>query len=269
MVVYVNKMDFRHSADMRELVELEVRDLLETYGFPGATVPFIFGSARTALEEVNESELGSGSVYKLMNIVDEYVQQPMRKVDASLILAIEGVLVAKGRGTVVTGKVEQGKINLNDELEVIGHDVKKTECLGLEMFRRSLDYAEVGENVGVLIRGIKKDEISRGFVLAAPGTIKPYEIFRAKIYLLTKEEGGRRTGFGVNYKPQFFFRTANVTGAIQSTVEVNDISFIMPGDSADITVTLVNKIPLTNGLRFVMREGNITVGAGVVFKLIN
>lgn len=269
MVVYVNKMDFRHSADMRELVELEVRDLLETYGFPGATVPFILGSARTALEEIDESELGSGSVHKLMNIVDEYVQQPVRKVDASLILAIEGVLVAKGRGTVVTGKVEQGKINLNDELEVIGHDVKKTECLGLEMFRRSLDYAEVGENVGVLIRGVKKDDISRGFVLAAPGTIKPYEIFRAKIYLLTKEEGGRRTGFGINYKPQFFFRTANVTGAIQSTIEVNDISFIMPGDSADITVTLVNKIPLTNGLRFVMREGNITVGAGVVFKLIN
>lgn len=269
MVVYINKMDFRVSGDMRELVELEIRDLLDTYGFPAGELPVVSGSARMALEEEEPTKLGTESVCKLMDTVDSYVQQPIRLIDAPLILAIEGVLVAKGRGTVITGKVEQGKININDELEVIGTNVKNTQCLGLEMFRRSLDYAEVGENVGVLIRGIKKDDISRGFVLATPGTVKPYMKFGAKIYVLTKKEGGRHKGFAANYKPQFFFRTANITGAINFTLDINNIEFIMPGDTADITVTLVNKIPLTNGLKFVMREGNITVGAGVINKLLN
>jgi len=268
IVIYINKLDFRVSTDMRELVELEVRELLDTYGFPADRVPCISGSARMALEEEEPTILGTESVQKLMNIVDDYIPQPVRLIDVPLIMAIESVLVAKGRGTVVTGKIEQGKINVNDELEVVGLDVKNTQCLGLEMFRRSLDYAEVGENVGVLIRGIKKDEISRGFILATPGTIKPFDKFGAKVYILTKKEGGRHKGFAVNYKPQFFFRTANITGSINFTVEVNNVSFVMPGDTVDITVSLVNKIPLTNGLKFIMREGNITVGAGVINKLI-
>eukprot|EP01126_Amoeba_proteus_P044414 TRINITY_DN4933_c0_g4_i1.p1 TRINITY_DN4933_c0_g4~~TRINITY_DN4933_c0_g4_i1.p1 ORF type:complete len:403 (-),score=26.04 TRINITY_DN4933_c0_g4_i1:434-1642(-) len=269
IIVYINKMDFRVSGDMRELVELEVCELLDNYGFPAEKTPFVSGSARMALEEEDPTELGTVSVKTLMNIVDDYIQQPVRMIDAPLIFAVEGVLVVKGRGTVVTGKIEQGKILINDELELIGHDVKITQCLGLEMFRKSLDFAEVGENVGVLIRGIKKDEVSRGFLLTTPGHVKPYNKFGARVYILTKKEGGRHKGFASNYKPQFFFRTANITGGIQFTIEVNDISFIMPGDTADITVTLVNKIPLTDGLKFIMREGNITVGAGVINKLIN
>jgi len=268
LVVYINKMDFKVSGDMRELVELEVRELLDAYGFPAESIPFVSGSARMALEEENPTVLGTESVENLMNTVDSYIQQPVRLVDVPLIMAVEGVLVAKGRGTVITGKIEQGKININDELEVIGTDIKSTQCLGLEMFRKSLDYAEVGENVGVLIRGIKKDEISRGFLLATPGTIKPYNQFGAKIYILTKKEGGRHKGFAANYKPQFFFRTANITGAINFTLEVNNVSFVMPGDSVDITVSLVNRTPLTDGLKFIMREGNLTVGAGVINKLI-
>lgn len=221
------------------------------------------GSARMALEETESTELGTGSVLTLMNIVDTYIKQPDRLIEGNFLLSVESTLMAKGRGTVVTGKVDKGKIRIEDELEVVGHDVKKTICLGLEMFRRSLDYAEVGDNIGILIRGIKKDEISRGFVVATPGTVKPSNNFLAKIYVLTKKEGGRHTGFASNYKPQFFFRTLNITGAIT----LIDTSFIMPGDSAVINVMLVNRAPLELGLKFVMREGNLTIGAGVVTEL--
>lgn len=263
IVVYINKLDFKIGADMKDLVELEVRELLESYNYPD-DLPVIKGSARMALEEQESSELGTESVKLLMNTVDTYIQQPERKIDAPFLLSIESTLIAKGRGTVVTGKVDQGKVTINDELEVVGITNKPTICLGLEMFRKSLDFAQVGDNIGVLLRGIRKDEISRGHVLATPGTIKAYMYFEAKIYVLTKKEGGRHTGFASNYKPQFFFRTMNVTGSI-NLPKAN--SFIMPGDSMTIKVTLVQKVPLSNGLRFVMREGNLTIGAGVITSI--
>eukprot|EP01127_Copromyxa_protea_P006681 TRINITY_DN16682_c0_g1_i1.p1 TRINITY_DN16682_c0_g1~~TRINITY_DN16682_c0_g1_i1.p1 ORF type:complete len:398 (+),score=29.71 TRINITY_DN16682_c0_g1_i1:131-1324(+) len=263
IVVYINKLDFKIGADMKDLVELEVRELLESYGFPD-DLPVLKGSARTALEESEPTDLGTNSVKELMDTVDTYVKQPERSLDAAFLLSIESTLVAKGRGTVVTGKVEQGKVNINDELEVVGTDIKSTTCLGLEMFRKSLDYAEVGDNVGILIRGIKKDDVSRGFILSTPGSIKPYNSFNAKVYILTKKEGGRHKGFSSNYKPQFFFRTLNVTGTITL---LDNTSFAMPGDSLNINVVLVNKVPLSAGLRFVMREGNLTIGAGVIQTL--
>jgi len=264
IVVYINKLDFNISADMKDLVELEVRELLESYNYPD-NLPVIKGSARQALEETVATDLGSGSVHELMRNVDEYIQQPERKIQAPFLLSIESTLVAKGRGTVVTGKVDQGKLSINDELEVIGSDIKKTTCLGLEMFRKSLDYAEVGDNIGVLIRGIRKDEVSRGHILATPNTVKAYALFEAKIYVLTKKEGGRHTGFASNYKPQFFFRTLNITGSITLPEKQ---AFVMPGDSVIIKVLLVSKAPLSLGLRFVMREGNLTIGAGVITLLL-
>jgi len=263
IIVYINKLDFRLGPEMKDLVELEIRELLESYGFP-SDLPVEGGSARQALEEIDASELGTQSVIKLMETVDSYIKQPERLVDAPFLLSIESTLVAKGRGTVVTGKVDQGKVAVNDELEVIGNDIKTTTCLGLEMFRKSLDYAVVGDNVGVLIRGIPKDQVSRGFVLATPNTIKPFSSFEAKVYLLTKKEGGRHTGFASNYKPQFFFRTMNITGSIILS-EKN--SFVMPGDSLNFKVLLVQKVPLSVGLRFVMREGNLTIGAGVITQV--
>jgi len=265
IIVYINKLDFKIGADMKDLVELEVRELLEAYGYPD-DLPVLKGSARQALEENQPTELGTGSVKLLMQTVDTYVKQPERMLHAPFLLSIESTLVAKGRGTVVTGKVDQGRVTINDELEVVGSDIKGTICLGLEMFRKSLDYAEVGDNVGVLIRGIRKDEVSRGFVLAAPGTVKSYANFEAKVYILTKKEGGRHTGFASNYKPQFFFRTMNVTGTI-TLPEGN--AFVMPGDSINIKVALVSKVPLASGLRFVMREGNLTIGAGVIITTSN
>jgi len=265
MVVYINKCDMKISGDIKDLVELEVRELLEAYGYPD-DLPVIKGSARTALEELEPSELGTGSVKILMDTVDTYIKQPERAIDAPFLLSIESTLVAKGRGTVVTGKVDQGKVNINDELEVVGSDSKPTICLGLEMFRKSLDYAEVGDNVGVLIRGIRKDEISRGFVLSSPGLIKPHNGFSAKVYILTKKEGGRHKGFASNYKPQFFFRTMNVTGTIHLP---DNHAFVMPGDSLTFKVSLANKAPISNGLRFVMREGNLTIGAGVITEMFN
>jgi len=265
IVVYINKLDFRLSGDMKDLVELEVRELLEAYGYPD-DLPVLKGSARQALEEQEPTDLGTGSVQELMDTVDVYIKQPPRSLDAPFLLSVEGTLVAKGRGTVVTGKIDQGKVTVNDEIEVVGTDVKSTQCLGLEMFRKSLDFAEVGDNVGILIRGIKKDEVSRGYVLTAPGRIRPYSIFEAKAYILTKKEGGRHKGFAPNYKPQFFFRTMNVTGTIGF---LDNTSFVMPGDSINMHIVLVNKAPLTEGLKFVMREGNLTIGAGVITKLLN
>jgi len=264
IIVYINKLDFKISSDMKELVELEVRELLESYGFP-SDLPVLGGSARQALEEETPSELGTNSVVILMNTVDSYIKQPERNLNGPLLLSIEGSLVARGRGTVVTGKVEQGVILVNDELEVLSSVIRQTTCLGLEMFRRSLDRAEVGDNVGVLIRGIKKDEVTRGNILAKPGSMKIYNKFEGKVYILTKKEGGRHKGFSNNYKPQFFFRTMNVTGSISLP---ENISFVLPGDNLNFQVSLVSSVPLNLGLKFVMREGNLTIGAGVITKLL-
>jgi len=264
MIVYINKLDFKISSDMKELVELEARELLEMYGFP-EDLPVLGGSARLALEEDEASDLGTNSVKLLMDTVDNYIKQPERNLTAPFLLSIEGSLVARGRGTVVTGKVEQGCILINDELEVLSSVVKQTTCLGLEMFRKSLDKAEVGDNVGILIRGIKKDEVTRGNIIAKPGFMKIYNKFECKVYILTKKEGGRHKGFSNNYKPQFFFRTMNVTGSI---ILPSNITFVLPGDNLNFEVHLVSSVPLNLGLKFVMREGNLTIGAGVITKLL-
>jgi len=264
MIVYINKLDAMLEPDLKDLVEIEVRELLESYSFP-TDLPVVKGSARQALNESEPSELGSDSVKLLMDTVDSYVKQPVRLKDSPFLMSVEGIFLATGRGTVLTGKVETGIINIGDHLELVGgRNTLGTVCLGLEMFRKSLDFAEVGDNVGVLIRGIKRDEARRGFVLAAPTSIYPFTIFIAKIYVLTKKEGGRHKSFQSNYKPQFFFRTANITGTI---VLPEEIQVIMPGDSAHVQVTLVEKAPLNIGLRFVMREGNITIGAGIITEL--
>jgi elongation factor Tu len=263
IVVYINKLDFKLSSDMRELVELEIRELLESYKYPDS-LPVLGGSARLALEEVEPTDLGMKSVKNLMDTVDCYIQQPERKLEAPFLLSVEGSLVARGRGTVVTGKVEQGIISINDELELLGSTIKNTSCLGLEMFRRSLDKAEVGDNVGVLIKNIKKEEAVRGNILASPGTMKIYNNFECKVYILSKKEGGRHSGFSNNYKPQFFFRTMNVTGSI---ILPENITFVLPGDNLTFKVSLVNTAPLNLGLRFIIREGNLTIGAGVITTL--
>jgi elongation factor Tu len=260
MVVYINKLDALIDFEMKELVEMEVRELLESYGFP-IDLPVIKGSARKALEEVHASEIGTESVQTLMDTVDEYIKQPERALTAPFLMPIEHVHVIKGRGTVVTGKVEQGKIIIEEALDLIGNDIKSTMCMGLEMFRKSLEFAEVGDSIGMLIKNIKRDEVKRGYVLAATGTIKSYSNFNTKIYLLTYKEGGRSKSFVSQYKPQFFFRTANVTGSI---ILPEDINTVMPGDSLTVKVRLVEAIPLNIGLRFVMREGNLTIGAGVI-----
>jgi len=264
MIVYINKLDSMLEMDMKDLVELEVRELLESYGYP-LDLPVLKGSARQALLEESATDLGINSIKTLMDIVDSYIKQPIRLNDAPFLLSVESIFVATGRGTVLTGKVETGTVKLGDSLELVGgRNILSTICMGLEMFKKSLDFAEVGDNVGLLIRGIKKEEVKRGYVLAAPNTIKGYTMFDAKIYVLTKKEGGRHKPFVSNYKPQFFFRTANITGTITLPEQ---IAVVMPGDSLVVKVNLVEKVPLNIGLRFVMREGNITIGAGVIVTI--
>jgi elongation factor Tu len=265
LIVYINKLDAMLEGDMKDLVELEVRELLESYGYPG-DLPVVKGSARMALLESEASKYGIDSVKLLMETVDSYIKQPMRLRDVPFLMAVEGIFVVTGRGTVLTGKVETGLIKIMDPLELVGGRLTlSTTCMGLEMFRKSLELAEVGDNIGVLIRGIKKDEVKRGYILAVPGTVKAFIMFEAKVYILTKKEGGRHKSFVSNYKPQFFFRTANVTGTITLP---KDVAVVMPGDSLIFNVELVDKVALTLGLRFVMREGNLTIGAGVITKLI-
>lgn len=265
LVLFINKLDLMMEGDMKDLVELEVRELLESYGFP-SDLPCIKGSARIALEESDYSDIGTGSVKKLMDTVDTYIKQPERKHDAPFLMSIEGIFMAIGRGTVLTGKIETGILKVNDLLEVVGgRDIINTICMGIEMFRKTLDLAEVGDNVGVLVKAVKKEDARRGFILAAPNYIKAFSQFKTKIYVLTKQEGGRHKPFISNYTPQFFFRTANMTGSI---ILPDDISAVMPGDSLVVNVKLVDKVPLNIGLRFVMREGNITIGAGIILELI-
>lgn len=264
IVVYINKLDSMIEGDMKELVEMEVRELLESYGFP-TDLPVVKGSARRALEEENPSDLGTNSVQLLMDTVDSYIKQPTRALDAPFLMPIEHVHVIKGRGTVVTGKVEQGKISIEEAVDLVGTNVQSTLCMGLEMFRKSLDFAEVGDSIGMLIKNIKREEVKRGYLLAAPGSIKCFQKFLAKIYVLTAKEGGRSKPFVSNYKPQFFFRTANITGSI---ILPENVSVVLPGDSLTVTVLLVELAPINVGLHFVMREGQLTIGGGVVTQLL-
>jgi elongation factor Tu len=261
IIVYINKIDAMVEGDLKDLVEIEVRELLESYGFPN-DLPVEKGSARLALLEETASEIGTESVKALMRTVDDYIKEPVRLKDAPFLMSVESIFVATGRGTVLTGKVETGTIKITDPLELVGgRNTLTTTCMGLEMFRKALDVAEVGDNIGVLVRGIKKDEARRGYVLSSVNSIKAYTTFEAKIYILTKKEGGRHKSFVTNYKPQFFFRTANVTGMI---ILPENISVVTPGDSLTVRVNLVEKTPLNIGLKFVMREGNLTIGAGVI-----
>lgn len=262
MVIYGNKLDAILEPEFAFFVESEARELVETYGFPG-DLPFIKGSARKALEEEEPTEIGTASVEALMTIVDSYIKQPERPENAPLLMSIEEVYSISGRGTVVTGKVEQGTLNIGAEIEIVGKKVIKTLCTGLEMYNKSLDVAIAGENVGVLVRSVHKGDVRRGYVLAQPGTIKPVKTFRAKAYLLTAAEGGRKKPFFSKYMPQFFFRTANITGSV---LLEESVSVAMPGDTITFEVELVEHAPVTVGLRFAMREGAVTLGAGIILE---
>jgi elongation factor Tu len=267
IVVFLNKVDMVKDPDLLEIVEIEVRDLLDQYSFPGATVPIIRGSAKRALEESIESstEIGRKSVENLINAIDTSIPQPKRLVDKPFLMPIEGVFSISGRGTVVTGRIEQGAIKLNEEIEILGILPKtKTTCTGIEMFHKEMDTAEAGENVGILLRGVKRTEVVKGQVLAKPNSAIATKSFDAKIYVLSKKEGGRHTPFYQDYKPQFFIRTADVTG---SFVLKNDVQTVMPGDTIEVTVNLISPVALQEGLRFTLREGLITVGTGIISKL--
>ena len=265
IVVYLNKVDQVDDEELLELVELEVRELLSSYEFPGDDIPIIKGSALAALEG-RDDEIGKSSVMELMAAVDEYVPQPDRPVDKPFLMPIEDVFSISGRGTVVTGRVERGIVKVGDEIEIVGlKDTTKTVCTGVEMFRKLLDQGQAGDNVGVLLRGTKRDEVERGQVLAAPGSITPHTKFNCECYILTKDEGGRHTPFFSNYRPQFYFRTTDVTGSV---VLPEGTEMVMPGDNISMEVNLIQPIAMDEGLRFAIREGGRTVGAGVVSKII-
>ena len=265
LVVFMNKVDQVSDPELLELVELEIRELLSSYGFPGDDIPIIQGSALCALED-KEPQIGREAVLKLMDAVDAYIPQPERSIDKSFIMPIEDVFSISGRGTVVTGRVESGAINVGDEVEIIGlRETKKTTVTGVEMFRKLLDRGEAGDNIGALLRGVSRDDVERGQVLAAPKSITPHTEFECEIVVLTKEEGGRHTPFFNNYRPQFYFRTTDVTGSVDLPAGVE---MVMPGDNVTLTVKLISPIAMDAGLRFAIREGGRTVGAGVVTKVI-
>jgi len=265
IVVYLNKADMVDDKELLELVELEVRDLLTQYQFPGDKTPIVVGSALKALEG-DQSEIGEPSIYKLVQTLDEYIPIPERPIDKPFLLPIEDVFSISGRGTVVTGRVERGIVKVGEELEIVGiKATTKTICTGVEMFRKLLDEGRAGDNVGVLLRGTKREDVERGQVLAKPGTITPHTKFEAEVYVLSKEEGGRHTPFFKGYRPQFYFRTTDVTGEIQLP---EGVEMVMPGDNIKVVVTLINPVAMEDGLRFAIREGGRTVGAGVVAKVI-
>jgi len=265
IVVYLNKADMVDDEELLELVELEVRDLLSTYEFPGDDTPIVIGSALKALEG-DEGELGTQSIQKLVEVMDEYIPEPERAIDGAFLMPIEDVFSISGRGTVVTGRIERGIVKVGDEVEIVGiKDTTKTTCTGVEMFRKLLDQGQAGDNVGVLLRGTKRDEVERGQVLAKPGSITPHTKFEAEVYILTKEEGGRHTPFFKGYRPQFYFRTTDVTGAVELP---EGTEMVMPGDNVQMKVELIAPIAMEDGLRFAIREGGRTVGAGVVSKII-
>ena len=264
LVVYLNKVDQVDDAELLELVELEIRELLSSYEFPGDDIPIIKGSALSALEGKDE-EIGVKSIISLMEEVDKYIPQPERPKDQPFLMPIEDVFSISGRGTVVTGRIERGVVKVNEEIEIVGlKETTKTTCTGVEMFRKLLDQGEAGDNVGVLLRGTKREEVERGQVLAAPGSIKPFKKFKAEAYVLTKEEGGRHTPFFSNYRPQFYFRTTDVTGSVELP---SGTEMVMPGDNITMTVELIQPIAMDEGLRFAIREGGRTVGAGVVTSI--
>jgi len=265
IVVYLNKVDQVDDEELLELVELEVRELLSAYEFPGDDIPIVKGSALSALEGKDEDGIGKKSILELMAAVDSYIPQPERPKDLPFLMPIEDVFSISGRGTVVTGRVERGIVNVGDEIEIVGiRDTEKTTCTGVEMFRKLLDRGEPGDNVGVLLRGTKRDDVERGQVLCKPGSITPHTKFNAETYVLTKEEGGRHTPFFSNYRPQFFFRTTDVTG----TIEPEGTEMVMPGDNITMIVNLICPIAMEEGVRFAIREGGRTVGAGVVAKIV-
>jgi elongation factor Tu len=265
IVVFLNKADMVDDPELLELVEMEVRELLSKYDFPGDTTPIVKGSALKALEG-DQSEIGVPAVLKLVEEMDKYIPVPERAVDGAFLMPVEDVFSISGRGTVVTGRIERGVIKVNDEVEIVGiRETQKTTCTGVEMFRKLLDQGQAGDNVGVLLRGTKREEVERGQVLAKPGSITPHTKFEAEVYVLTKEEGGRHTPFFKGYRPQFYFRTTDVTGAVELP---EGVEMVMPGDNVKMTVELIAPIAMEEGLRFAIREGGKTVGAGVVSKIL-
>jgi elongation factor Tu len=265
IVVFLNKADMVDDAELLELVEMEVRELLDLYQFPGDDTPVIIGSALKALEG-DESDIGKPAIEKLVAAMDSYIPQPERPVDQPFLLPIEDVFSISGRGTVVTGRVERGVVHVGDEIEIVGiRETTKTTCTGVEMFRKLLDEGRAGDNVGVLLRGTKREDVERGQVLCIPGSVNPHTRFEAEVYVLSKDEGGRHTPFFNNYRPQFYFRTTDVTGAVDLP---EGIEMVMPGDNVKVEVRLINPIAMEEGLRFAIREGGRTVGAGVVAKIL-
>jgi elongation factor Tu len=265
IVVYLNKADMVDDPELLELVEMEVRELLSEYEFPGDEIPVVIGSALRALEG-DDSEYGEPSVLALLEAVDEYIPEPERDIDRDFLLAVEDVFTIQGRGTVATGRVESGKISLNEEIEIVGiRPTRKTVVTGVEMFNKSMDSAQAGDNIGALLRGVKRDDIERGQVLAKPNSITPHTRVKAEVYVLSKEEGGRHTPFFSNYRPQFYFRTTDVTGEIRLE---EGVEMVMPGDNTVMNVELISPIAMDEGLNFAIREGGRTVGAGVVTEIV-
>jgi elongation factor Tu len=265
LCVFMNKVDQVDDEELLELVEMEIRELLSSYDFPGDDIPIVKGSALAALEDSN-AEIGQNAIKELMDAVDGYIPQPDRPKDQPFLMPIEDVFSISGRGTVVTGRIERGIVNVGEEIEIVGlKDTTKTTCTGVEMFRKLLDQGEAGDNVGVLLRGTKREEVERGQVLSKPGSITPHTKFKCEAYVLTKDEGGRHTPFFSNYRPQFYFRTTDVTGSVELP---DGTEMVMPGDNIAMTVTLIAPIAMDEGLRFAIREGGRTVGAGVVASIV-
>jgi elongation factor Tu len=265
IIVFMNKCDMVDDAELLELVEMEIRELLSKYDFPGDDTPIVHGSAKLAVEG-DQSELGEPAIFRLAEALDTYIPTPERAIDGAFLMPVEDVFSISGRGTVVTGRIERGVVKVGEELEIVGiKPTQKTTCTGVEMFRKLLDQGQAGDNVGVLLRGTKREEVERGQVLCKPGSIKPHTKFTAEIYVLGKDEGGRHTPFFQGYRPQFYFRTTDVTGAVELPAGTE---MVMPGDNVSITVNLINPIAMEEGLRFAIREGGRTVGAGVVAKII-
>ena len=265
ILVYMNKADMVDDEELLELVEMEIRELLDAYEFPGDDTPIIIGSALKALEG-EDSEIGVQSIIKLVDAMDTYIPEPERAIDGDFIMPVEDVFSISGRGTVVTGRIERGVVKVGEEIEIIGiKETQTTTCTGVEMFRKLLDQGQAGDNVGVLLRGVKREDVERGQVLAKPGSITPHTIFEAEVYVLSKDEGGRHTPFFKGYRPQFYFRTTDVTGACELP---EGVEMVMPGDNVQMVVTLIAPIAMEDGLRFAIREGGRTVGAGVVAKVI-
>jgi len=265
LVVYMNKVDLVDDAELLELVEMEIRELLSSYDFPGDDIPITAGSAKVAIDG-GDPEIGENSILKLMQTVDDYIPQPERPVDLPFLMPVEDVFSISGRGTVVTGRIERGIVKVGEEVEIVGLRAnQKTTCTGVEMFRKLLDQGQAGDNVGLLLRGTKREDVERGQVLCKPGSITPHTKFVAEAYILTKEEGGRHTPFFTNYRPQFYFRTTDVTGIIRLR---EGVEMIMPGDNAELDVELITPIAMEEKLRFAIREGGRTVGAGVVAKIV-